>query len=280
MLLGEVRLEVISDGRFWMDGGAHFGLVPRPLWGRLIAPDGQNRIPMALSCLLIEAQGVHIVVDTGLGDKLSAKEREIWKPEREPGLLGSLERKGVAPEEVEVVINTHLHFDHCGGNTTKNEAGIIAPTFPRAECWVQKGEWEAAHHTNELSEVAYREENFHPLAEAGRLRLIEGEVAVTPQVRCLITPGHTRFHQSVVIESGGKKAIFLGDLASWAVNMERLAWVSAADAEPYLTVETKRQIREWALEEGALLIFAHDPRVKAGYLKREGKAWRVEPIDL
>jgi glyoxylase-like metal-dependent hydrolase (beta-lactamase superfamily II) len=280
MLLGQVRVEIVSDGHFWMDGGAHFGLVPRILWKKIIAPDDQNRIPMALNCLLIESEGVHIIVDTGLGGKLSAKQREIWNQERGRGLVGIVEEKGVVPEEVEVVINTHLHFDHCGGNTTRDETGIISLTFPRAEYWIQKGEWEDAHHTNELSKVAYQEEDFRPLAEASRLRLIEGEAAVTREVRCLVTPGHTRSHQSVIIDSRGEKAIFLGDLASWAVNMERLSWVSAADAEPFLNIETKRQIREWALEEEVLLIFAHDSHIKAGYLRRMGNEFRVEAVQV
>jgi len=277
MLLGQVRLEIVSDGTFWLDGGAHFGVVPRLLWEEIIPPDDLNRVPMALNCLFIESQGKRILVDTGVGDKLSAKRREILNLERQKGLVENLRDKGVEPEEIAVVINTHLHADHCGGNTTLN-AGRAIPAFPQAEYWVQEGEWEAAHYLNERTRGAYFPENFDPLQEGGNLRLIKGDTPVTSEVRSIVTPGHTRYHQSVVIESWGKKALYLGDLAPWAVNIERLAWLPAADIEPLVNIETKRRIREWALEEEVLLLFEHDPHIKAGYLRRVGNEFRVEVV--
>jgi len=279
MLLGQVRLEIISDGRFWLDGGAHFGLVPRLLWEKIIAPDDLNRVPMALNCLLIESQGKKIFVDTGLGDKVSAKRREILNLERQKGLVESLKEKGVKPQEVDVVINTHLHADHCGGNT-REDSGRTLPTFPQADYWVQEGEWEAAQNRNERTRAAYLPENLDPLQERGNLRLTRGDASVTSEVRCIVTPGHTRSHQSVVIESGGRKALYLGDLAPWAVNIERLAWVPAADVEPLVNIETKRRTREWALEEEVLLIFEHDPHIRGGYLRRVGNEFRVEAIEM
>ena len=279
MLLGRVRLEIVSDGTFWLDGGAHFGLVPRLLWEQIIAPDDQNRVPMALNCLLVESQGKKILIDTGVGDKLSAKRKEILNLERQKGLVESLKQKGVEPKEVAIVINTHLHADHCGGNT-REEGGRAIPTFPQADYWVQEEEWEAAHHPNERTRAAYLPENFDPLQERGNLHLIRGDTPVTSEVRCIVTPGHTRGHQSVVIESGGKKALYLGDLASWAVNIERLAWVPAWDVEPLVNIETKRRIRDWALEEEVLLIFEHDPHIKAGYLRRVGNEFRVEAVEM
>lgn len=279
MLLGQVRLKIVSDGTFWLDGGAHFGLVPRLLWEQVIAPDDLNRVPMALNCLLIESPGKKILVDTGVGDKLSAKRKEILNLERQKGLLENLKDKGVNPKEVTVVINTHLHADHCGGNTIV-EAGRTIPAFPQADYWVQEEEWEAAQHPNERTRAAYLPENYEPLQEGGNLRLIRGDTSITSEVRCIVTPGHTRGHQSVVIESEGKKALYLGDLAPWAVNIERLAWVPAADAEPLVNIETKRRIRDWALEEDLLLIFEHDPHIKAGYLRRVGDEFRVEAIEV
>lgn len=279
MLLGRVRLEIVSDGTFWLDGGAHFGLVPRLLWEQIIAPDDQNRVPMALNCLLVESQGKKILIDTGVGDKLSAKRREILNLERQKGLVESLRDKGVEPKEVAIVINTHLHADHCGGNT-REEGGRAIPTFPQADYWVQEEEWEAAQHPNERTRAAYLPENYDPLQERGNLHLIRGDTPVTSEVRCIVTPGHTRCHQSVVIESGGKKALYLGDLASWAVNIERLAWVPAWDVEPLVNIETKRRIRDWALEEEVLLIFEHDPHIKAGYLRRAGNEFRVEAVEM
>jgi len=279
MLLGDVRLEIVSDGTFWLDGGAHFGVVPRLLWEQIIAPDDLNRVPMALNCLLIESPGKKILVDTGVGDKLSAKRREILNLERQKGLVESLKDKGVEPKEVTVVINTHLHADHCGGNT-REEAGRAIPAFPQADYWVQEEEWEAAHHPNERTRAAYLPENFDPLQEGGNLRPIRGDTSVTSEVHCIVTPGHTTSHQSVVIESGGKKALYLGDLAPWAVNIERLAWVPAADVEPLVNIETKRRIRDWALDEEVLLIFEHDPHIKTGYLRRVGNEFRVEAVEI
>jgi len=279
MLFGQVRLEIVSDGTFWLDGGAHFGVVPRLLWEQIIAPDDQNRVPMALNCLLIESQGKKILVDSGVGDKVSAKRREILNLKRQKGLEENLKGKGVEPKEVAVVINTHLHADHCGGNTIV-KTGRAIPTFPQADYWVQEEEWEAAQHPNERTRAAYLPENFDPLQERGNLRLVRGDTSITSEVRSIVTPGHTRYHQSVVIESGGKKALYLGDLAPWAVNIERLAWVPAADVEPLLNIETKRRIREWVLEEEVLLIFEHDPHIRAGYLRRVENQFRVEAVEM
>ncbi len=279
MLFGQVRLEIASDGTFWLDGGAHFGVVPRLLWEQIIAPDDQNRVPMALNCLLIESQGKRILIDTGVGSKLSAKRREILNLERQEGLVESLKGKGVDPKEVAVVINTHLHADHCGGNTIV-KTGRAIPTFPQADYWVQEEEWEAAQHPNERTRAAYLPENLDPLQERGNLRLIRGDTSITSEVRSIVTPGHTRYHQSVVIESGGNKALYLGDLAPWAVNIERLAWVPAADVEPLVNIETKRRIRESVLEEEVLLIFEHDPHIRAGYLRRVENEFRVEAVEM
>ncbi len=274
MRLGNANLYMVSDGRAWMDGGGHFGLVPKVLWEKVVQADGLNRIPMALNCLLIVSEGERILVDTGFGDKLSPKEREIYSIAGESRLVGDLRRLGFAPEDIDIVINTHLHSDHCGGNTILRE-GEVVPTFPRAEYWIQRLEWADALYPNERTRATYLADNFVPLEERGQLRLLYGETRVTSEVRCIVTRGHTRAHQSVVIESSGETAIYLGDLASWTILMERLAWVSAFDVEPLETIETKRRIRDWALEKDALLIFEHDSRVRMGYLREEGGKYKV-----
>jgi glyoxylase-like metal-dependent hydrolase (beta-lactamase superfamily II) len=265
---------MVSDGRAWMDGGGHFGLVPKVLWEKVVRADELNRVPMALNCLLIESEGKRILVDAGFGDKLSPKERQIWSIAGENRLVGDLCRLGFAPEDIEIVINTHLHSDHCGGNTILRD-GQVVPTFPRAEYWIQRLEWADARYPNERTRATYLAENFVPLEERGQLRLLCGDTRVTSEVRCVVTRGHTRAHQSVIIESDGETAIYLGDLASWTILMERLVWVSAFDVEPLETIETKRRIRNWALEKDALLIFEHDSQVQMGYLREEGGRYKV-----
>lgn len=274
MRLGNTNLYIVSDGLAWMDGGGHFGLVPKVLWEKVVQADELNRIPMALNCLLIVSEGKRILVDTGFGDKLSPKERQIWSISGQNRLVGDLRRLGLAPEDIDIVINTHLHSDHCGGNTILSDSEVV-PTFPRAEYWIQRLEWADARYPNERTRATYLAENFVPLEERGQLRLLYGDTCVTSEVRCVVTRGHTRAHQSVVIESGGETAIYLGDLASWTVNMERLAWTSAFDVEPLETIETKRRIRRWALEKNALLIFEHDSRVQMGYLREEDGKYKV-----
>ena len=274
MRLGNANLYMVSDGRAWMDGGGHFGLVPKVLWEKVVRADELNRVPMALNCLLIESEGKRILVDAGFGDKLSPKERQIWSIAGESRLVGDLRRRGFAPEEIEIVINTHLHSDHCGGNTVLREGEVVS-TFPRAEYWIQRLEWADARYPNERTRATYLAENFVPLEERGQLRLLCGDTRVTSEVRCVVTRGHTRAHQSVIIESDGETAIYLGDLASWTIQMERLAWTSAFDVEPLETIETKRRIRNWALEKDALLIFEHDSRVRMGCLREEGGRYKV-----
>jgi glyoxylase-like metal-dependent hydrolase (beta-lactamase superfamily II) len=278
--LGDVELTTISDGRWWQDAGAHFGVVPRVLWEPIIGLDERHRVPMALNCLLIRSAGKTILVDTGLGSKLSAKERDKFGLDRSHGLLDGLREKGLAPEDVDIVINTHLHSDHCGGNTILNSDGRPRPTFPRAEYWIQRLEWADARYPNERTSRTYLPENLLPLEEEGQLALLRGDTPVTEEVRCVVTRGHTRAHQSVIISSRGQTAIYVGDLAPWKENIEKLAWTPAVDELPLETMETKRSIRRWALEEKALLLFEHDPRIAAGYLRRSGQNYKVEPVDL
>lgn len=275
MKIGDVRVEVVSDGTFWLDAGGHFGLVPKTLWQRVAQADELNRVPLSLNCLYIESEGKRILVDTGLGDKLAPREREIFKRQEEGVLLASLARLGVSPEDIDLVVNTHLHSDHCGGNT-RRDGDKILPTFPRAEYWVQGREFEDASHPNERTRATYHLENYMPLQELGRLRLYAGETEVTGQVRTMLTPGHTPGHQSVVIESQGETAIYLADLSPWAVHFERLAWIPAYDLEPLLTLETKRRMRQMAFEREALLFFEHDPQTPAGHLRQYGAEAKVE----
>jgi glyoxylase-like metal-dependent hydrolase (beta-lactamase superfamily II) len=278
MKLGNVELYLVSDGEFLVDGGGQFGLVPKVLWSRYFTADELNRVPSALYSLLIVSEGKRILVDTGFGRKLTPKEREIQGLQRPHGdLLDALQRQGLAPADIDIVINTHLHGDHASGNTLVRN-GVAVPAFPNAQYWIQRLEWADAMYPDERTRNTYHAENLLPLQEAGQLRLLSGNTRVTGEVHCLVTRGHTRAHQSIMIASGGQSAGFLGDMASLAIRLERLGWMSAFDTEPLETLETKRAIRGWALESHALLFFQHDLRMPMGYLVQEGDRYRVEPV--
>jgi len=282
--VGALTVHLVSDGVYWTDVGGAFGVVPRGLWGRLVEPDALNRIPLQLRCLLIESAHGLILADTGYGDKLPPRQRDLLTLHGEKRLLGDLAALGYRPEDVRTVINTHLHADHCGGNTCFDPGGSPVPTFPNAQYMVQRLELADATYPNERTRNTYFGENFRPLSGAcgpdgsDRLRVLNGDTQITPEVRTFITPGHTRAHQSVIVESGGETAIFLADAAPFAVGIERLAWVPAFDVEPLVSIETKRTLRDWALRREALLLFQHDVNVPAGRLRRAGEDWRVEPV--
>lgn len=270
--MSDFEFHLVSDGVFWGDAGGAFGLVPKVLWEKVIQPDALNRVPFALNCLLVRSQGKTILVDTGMGDKFTPEERAQWNLERpEGGLLQALARLGVSPADVDIVINTHLHADHCGGNTCLQDGQPVA-TFPNAEYWVQRLEYAEACFPNERTRATYIAANFRPLEASGQLRLLNGDTRVTSEVRTVITRGHTRAHQSVILETGGDPVLYVADMASFAVHFERLAWLTAYDVEPLENLETKRSWQRWALEHNALLIFEHDVHVPMGRLvEREGK---------
>jgi glyoxylase-like metal-dependent hydrolase (beta-lactamase superfamily II) len=289
--VGAVRVHLLSDGVFWSDGGAAFGVVPRVLWEKIVRPDALNRIAMELRSLLIESDDGLILVDTGHGAKLSAKRREQLGLTGQRRLLDELADLGYDADDVRMVINTHLHADHCGGNTIVEAEGRLAPAFPSATYVVQRLELADATYPNERTRNAYFHENFLPLTNlcdangAGMLRILSGDARINPQVRVQVTPGHTRAHQVVIVESQGQSAAFLGDAAGYALNLERLAWVPAFDVEPLVSMEIKRGLRDWAFHKDVLLFFQHDISVAAGRLCRddageqgEGAMWRVEPV--
>ncbi|MCL4532054.1 MAG: MBL fold metallo-hydrolase [Actinobacteria bacterium] len=277
MRIGDVEIHLIVDGLQRGDGGGMFGLVPKVMWEPKYPADEQNRLEMLVKSLLIVDGEHRIVVDTGYGDKLSERTRRIMGIEYSGRLPQLLPRHGVDPSQVDLVINTHLHGDHGGGNTTAS-GGRAVPTFPNATYVIQRGEWHDANHPNERTRATYLPENLLPLEESGQLRLIEGDTRITDHVRCLVTPGHTPNHQSILIESRGEKALFLGDLAPFTIHIERLAWVPAYDLEPMRTIDTRREIQRWASEEGVILIFQHDPRVDLGRLHPDSGRYRVEPL--
>ena len=282
MRLGNVNLYPVSDGHSREDGAGLFGLMPKVEWQKLAEPDEQNRIGLQLRCLLIETNGQRILVDTGYGDKLSDRERGFMDLKGDRRLLGSLAALGVEPGDIDMVINTHLHGDHCGGNTRLDEHNKVVATFPRADYYVQRLELADATFPNERTRASYRAENFQPLAESGQLRVLQGDTRLTDKVRVMVTPGHTPAHQSVVIESGAETAIFMGDTALWPLHMERLECVPAYDVQPLVTIETKRRLARWAVENQVLLIFDHHPEIAAGYLypTERPDRFRLDPVPM
>jgi len=278
--IGDIRIHLINDGRVLVDGGGPFGLVPRVLWGEIIPPVRDNLIPMTLVCLLVQVDGQNIVVDTGYGHKDDKRLERIVHLERPQGdLLDGLARLGVAPGEVDLVIDTHLHYDHAGGNTYLDSDGNLQPTFPNAEYVVQHREYEDAMQPNERTRATYLPANYAPLAESGQMRLLDGDTELLPGIRGVVTPGHTPGHMSVTFQRGGQAAMFVCDLASYAVHFARLGWMTAYDVEPLVTLETKRGWQQWALENDALLIFPHDPSLHVGRLVNTGKRPHIEPIE-
>ncbi|MEL6404228.1 MAG: MBL fold metallo-hydrolase [Chloroflexota bacterium] len=267
--IGNIEIHLINDCMTYVDGGGAFGLVPRKLWQRYFTPDENNLIPMTETCLFVRAEGKNIVVDTGIGTKLNDKARRIWQIENEGSLLPSLKTLGVEPEDVDLVINTHLHVDHSGGNTYLDANDALQPTFPNAEYVTQRREYEDAMQPNERTAATYIPDNYHPLVETGQMRLLDGNTEFVAGVSGIITPGHTPAHMSIRFESEGEHGAFLCDMASFAVHFERLGWMTAYDVEPLRTLETKREWQQWALETNAIVIFPHDPKRPVGRLQQK-----------
>ena len=266
--VGSIRIHALEAGLQRLDGGAMFGVVPKPLWERRIAADERNRIPLALRCLRIEAPGAQVLVDTGVGSKESEKFVEIYGVEnagRPTRLEDGIRQAGFEPGDVDLLVNTHLHFDHAGGNTVRTDAGRIVPAFPGARYVVQEREFSFAHQKNERIEASYLPHNFDPVAGADLFDLVRGETELTRGVRLIPTPGHTPHHQSVLVESDGETACFLADVCPTSAHL-RLPWIMGYDLEPLVTLESKRALWERARREEWLLIFEHDPEVAWGRL--------------
>ncbi len=278
--VGALRCHLLEGGRQRLDGGAMFGVVPKPLWSRFAAPDERNRIPLAMRCLLVEHPDGLVLIDTALGNKEDAKFLDIYGVENS-GLEGAtqlddaLGAAGFLPRDVRWVINTHLHFDHAGGNTTMDpelEADArrhVRPTFPNATYVVQRAELEFARHTNERTRASYLPHNFEPIAGAERWQLLEGPGRILPGIEARLTPGHVPFHQSILLRSGGETAVFLGDIIPTTAHM-RLPWIMGYDLEPLRTLETKRALLAEASAGGWWFVFEHDPATAAGRVTRKG----------
>lgn len=279
MRFGDLELHLVSDGQVWSDAGGPFGLVPRTLYQSVIMPNHENKIPMTLRCMVLRSEGMVILIDTGLGDKLTPEARALWGLERpDGGLIEALAGHDIKPDDVDIVIDTHLHADHCSGNTRLDGVDIV-PTFPNAEYWVQRIEWAQASHPDARTRGTYFADNFAPIWRAGKLRLLHGDTQVTRHVRCVMTPGHTRGHQSILIESGDWKGMYVADMASYAIHMAKIAWLTSYDVFPLENIRTKERWRRWAVDHRAWLFFEHDPETAiARMIERDGR-FLLEPVE-
>lgn len=276
MDLGQVKIFPASDGTFKLDGGAMFGVVPRNIWEKTNRPDEKNRVLLGLNPLLVQAEGQNILVDTGIGNKGDEKFNSLYSVDKKDSLFGSLSRLGLRPEDIDIVICTHLHFDHAGGNTVK-ENGLVKPSFPNARYIVQRGEWEAATNPNERTRASYRPEDFLPLLDAGLLELIEGDGEIVKGVAVFKTSGHNRDIQLVSIRSEGKTAVFLGDIIPTTTHL-RPPFIMGYDLFPLDTLKAKKEILAEAAEDRWLLIFEHDPEATMGYIKMKDGSPEFEKV--
>lgn len=277
MKIGEFEVFIVTDGYERLDGGAMFGVVPKVLWEKTNPPDDRNRILMGLNCLLVIGNGKRILIDTGVGRKNDPKFCDIYGIERRPTLLESLKGHGLEPADIDIVINTHLHFDHAGGNTYLDKTGMALPTFPNAKYFIQKGEWDVALSPNERTRATYLKDNFLPLEESKRLELIDGDAEIIKGINVLKTPGHTMHHQSALIGSGGLRGLFIGDLIPMAPHLH-LPYIMAYDLYPLTTLETKRWLLKRALDEDWIIFLEHDPKIKAGRVRNINNRYIVEGI--
>ncbi len=254
MKLGNFEIQALSDGAIHFDGGQMFGVVPKPLWEKKIAADSRNRVRFGLTCLLVRTEQNNILIETGVGDKFDAKRADIYEVLHPTTLLAELKKIGLEPADVDIVINTHLHFDHCGWNVRRENAKLV-PTFPRARYFTQRGEWEHALHPSERDRAGYVEEFFRP-AEA-QTELLEGDQEIVPGIRVEVVPGHTRDMQCVHIESEGHQAFFISDLVATRAHLP-YPWIMSLDLYPMETLANRKRLLPRLAREGTLVIFPHD----------------------
>ena len=278
MKLGELEFHILTDGTFRLDGGAMFGVIPRPRWEKKLPPDDRNRVRLAMNSLLIRSAGKWALVETGGGDKWDDKRRDIFAFEGQPRLPQKLAARGVSPERIDLVINTHLHFDHCGWNT-RVVNGKLVPTFPNARYVVQLGELEHAKRPTERDRASYIAENFLPVEAAGQWWLLEGDREVLPGVELIRVPGHTRDMQCVRLSGGGKTAFFFVDLVPTTAHLA-YAWIMGYDLYPMTTLENKKKWIPDAAREGWLCLFGHDTQTPAAYLRERDGNYEAVPARL
>jgi glyoxylase-like metal-dependent hydrolase (beta-lactamase superfamily II) len=265
--LGDFELTVVSDGTYFLDGGGFFGVVPKSLWSKKVAADDQNRVAAGLNSLLVRTGKKIVLIETGIGNKLSEKMVRIYGQPAQ--LLENLQAAGIDPKDIDIVINTHLHFDHCGWNTVRQD-GKIASTFPRAKYYAPEGEWQYARHPSERDAISFISENYDPLVESGQMTLLKGGEEIVPGISVKTFPGHTAHMQAVIVRSGGRTACYISDLIPTSAHID-LTWGMAFDLYPLQTIESKKRYYSEATPERWLTVFTHDDQVPWGFVEKGEK---------
>ena len=264
--LGNFELTAISDGTYYLDGGAYFGVVPKVLWEKKVEVDAKNRVATGLNSIIVRTDDFTVLIETGVGNKLPGKMAEIHG--QPAHLLHNLQAAGVSPDDVDVVINSHLHFDHCGWNTISKD-GKFVPTFPNATYYAQEGEWKHAHE-NQRDGVSYLMENYDPLVESGQMKLLHGETEIVPGISVRIYPGHTRDMQAIFVRSGGQTACYISDLIPTSAHIS-LNWVMGFDLYPVETIESRKKYYAESIPGKWLTMFTHDPDIPWAYLETDAR---------
>jgi len=261
--VGDFEVTVLSDGTYELDGGTFFGVVPKVLWEKRVQPDARNMLKVGTNCLLIRDGKQTVLVETGIGSKLNEKSQAIHK--NQVRLMKDFEEAGVSPDEVDVVINTHLHFDHCGWNTYYKN-GKAVPTFPRAKYYVQRGEVEHAHEQHERDRVSYLTDNYDPLIESGQMVLLDGNADIAPGISVQLFPGHTRDLQAVIVRSGGATLCYASDLIPTSNHLDP-TWVMGYDLYPLTSIASRHRFYEQAIPERWMMAFTHDHEMPLAYVE-------------
>ena len=265
--LGDFELTVISDGVYHLDGGAFFGVVPKVMWERRLPADEKNRVPSGLNSLVVRTGDHTVLIETGVGNKLSEKMVQIYGQPAQ--LLDNLSAAGFAPEDFNIVINTHLHFDHCGWNTIRHGEKVVA-TFPNAKYYVQAGEWQYAQNASERDRISYISDNYDPLVASGQMQLLRGDQEIVPGVSVRVLRGHTEHMQAVVITSGGKTACYISDLIPTVAHLD-IAWTTGFDLFPLDTLANRKRYYAQAIPEKWLTVFTHDVKIPWAYVDKDEK---------
>lgn len=269
--IGDFELTVFSDGIYSLDGGAFFGVIPKTMWSKKVKADEKNLVPVGLNSLLVRTGDHNVLIETGIGNKLPEKMIKIYgQPAK---LLDSLTAGGVSPEDIDIVINTHLHFDHCGWNTIRGPERVL-PTFSRAKYYVQEGEWQHARRQFERDRISYISDNYDPLIETGQMELLRGDQEIVSGISVRVFPGHTAYMQGVIIESGGRKACYISDLIPTTAHIE-ITWGMSFDLYPVDTIESRKKYYAESIPKKWLTVFTHDPNVPWAYVERDAECRMV-----